>query len=149
MSKTRWSVPTWILFHGLAEKIDEDFYKANNEKVFNIVKIICQNLPCPYCRENASKYLKKIKIKNIKTKEEFKTFLFTFHNHVNKKLKKKEFELSILNKYKLINMFKAYTWFDQNFYGSYIISHDFNKWRRNLVNIKVKEFFSENWKQMF
>ncbi len=149
MSKTRWSVPTWVLFHGLAEKIDEDFYKANNEKVFNIVKIICQNLPCPYCRENSSKYLKKIKIKNIKTKEEFKNFLFTFHNHVNKKLKKKEFELSILNKYKLINMLKAYTWFDQNFYGSYSISRDFNKWRRNLVNIKVKEFFGENWKQMF
>ena len=94
-----------MLFHGMAEKIDETFYKNNKEEVLNIIKIICDNLPCPYCRQNASKYLK-INMRNIETKEDLKLFLYRFHNDVNKKLKKKHFSESILNKYKTINIFK-------------------------------------------
>ena len=106
MSKERWSIPTWMLFHGLAEKIDEDYYKQNNKKVFDIINTICQNLPCPFCRVNATKYLN-------------------------------------------INMLKAYKWFEEKFYGNYIVQHDFNKWRRNIVKEKVKDFFGGNWRKMF
>jgi hypothetical protein len=149
MSKEKWSIPTWMFFHGLAEKIDNDYYKTHNKEVFDIVNIICQNLPCPYCRVNATKYLKKIHINTLKTKEDLKMFFFDFHNHVNKKLGKKIFAKSILNKYKNINIFHAYKWFDQKFYGNYIIQHDFNKWRRNIVKEKVKHFFGSNWRKMF
>ena len=147
-TKKRWSVPTWMLFHGMAEKIDERFFKNNKEEVLNIIKMICDNLPCPYCRVNASKYIKKTMI-NVNTKEDLKIFLYTFHNHVNKKLKKKHFEKSILNKYKNINMLTAYKWFNNKFYGEYVVSHDFNKWRRNIVKEKVKHFFGSNWRKMF
>lgn len=149
MSKERWSIPTWMLFHGLAEKIDEDYYKQNNKEVFGIINTICQNLPCPFCRVNATKYLKKINVNNLKTKEDFKMFLFTFHNNVNKKLGKKIFEQSILNKYKHINMLHCYKWFDQKFFGNYVVHRDFNKWRRNMVKEKVKIFFGQNWRKLF
>ena len=147
-TRKRWSIPTWMLFHGMAEKIDETFYKNNKKEVLNIIKIICDNLPCPYCRQNASKYLK-INMRNIETKEDLKLFLYRFHNDVNKKLKKKHFSESILNKYKTINILHAYKWFDNKFYGEYIVSHDFNKWRRNMVKDKVTTFFKDNWKKMF
>ena len=45
--KSRWSIPTWYLFHGIAEKIDEQYYKENYFKVFQLFIIICNNLPCP------------------------------------------------------------------------------------------------------
>tara|TARA_A100001011_G_C13782968_1_gene623908 strand:+ start:64 stop:480 length:417 start_codon:yes stop_codon:yes gene_type:complete len=137
-----------MLFHGMAEKIDDKFYKENKDQVLEIIKIICDNLPCPYCRKNASKYIKN-NMKNINTKEKFKHFLYVFHNDVNKKLKKKHFEKSILNKYKTINILTAYKWFNDKFYGEYIVSHDFNKWRRNMVKDKVTNFFKDNWKKMF
>ena len=97
------------------------FIKIIREEVLNIIKIICDNLPCPYCRQNASKYLK-INMRNIETKEDLKLFLYRFHNDVNKKLKKKHFSESILNKYKTINILQAYKWFDNKFYGEYIVS---------------------------
>ena len=59
MSKARWSIPTWYLLHGIAEKIKEDYYKEHKEDIIKILKDICYNLPCPYCRKNAIQYLKK------------------------------------------------------------------------------------------
>lgn len=147
-TRKRWSIPTWMLFHGMAEKIDPIFYKNNKKDVLNIISVICDNLPCPYCRQNASQYLKK-NMKNIDTKEDLKLFLYRFHNDVNNKLKKKHFNVTILNKYKNINILHAYKWFDNKFYGEYIVSHDFNKWRRNLVKDKVSTFFKNNWRKMF
>ena len=58
MSKKRWSVPTWMFFHGIAEKVDETYYKNNYKDIFDIIRTICQNLPCPYCREHATDYCK-------------------------------------------------------------------------------------------
>ena len=40
----------WMFFHGIAEKVDETYYKNNYKDIFGIIHTICQNLPCPYCR---------------------------------------------------------------------------------------------------
>jgi len=149
MSKKRWSIPTWMFFHGIAEKVDETYYKNNYKDIFDIIRTICQNLPCPYCREHATSYCKTLTDNKINTKEKLKNELFIFHNYVNKRLDKKIFNESILNKYKTINIFKCFKWFDKHFYANYVVNHDFQGWKRNRVKEKINKYFNSHWKRMF
>ena len=86
MSKL-WANPVWFFFHGMAEKVHEDFFLANKGACLNIVKTICSALPCPMCRKSAVKYMGNIQVNDIPTKEHFKKMLFDFHNYVNRKLR--------------------------------------------------------------
>ena len=61
MSKKEWGNITWILFHTLACKIKDDSPVNIVNNVFSNIILICNNLPCPYCRDHASSYLKKYK----------------------------------------------------------------------------------------
>ena len=149
MSKARWSIPTWYLLHGIAEKIKEDYYNEHKEDIIKILKDICYNLPCPYCRKNAIQYLKKQNFKLLKTKHQFKIFIYNFHNNVNKKLNKKIFDENILKKYEKINLLNVWLLFDKNFNSNYLSSHDFNRWRRSMTNSYVKKYLRKNWKDMF
>ncbi len=100
MSK-KWGPITWILFHSLAERIIEESFLSNREKIFGVITGIIQNLPCPECRYHATNYFKKININNYKTKDEFKLMLYNFHNAVNLRLGKETYSVSALEKYKL------------------------------------------------
>ena len=94
-----WGSHTWIMFHTLAEKIKNE-YNISNELI-NIIINISYNLPCPYCTEDAKKYIKSNFNKNKNyNKEEVITFLYNFHNHVNNKLNKQQFEKENLEIYK-------------------------------------------------
>lgn len=100
MSKSVWGPPTWILFHTLAEKIKENEFNNKKEELFHHIKQICFNLPCPECREHATKFMNQININKCPSKESFKNMLFSFHNIVNKRKNVKEQTESILIKYK-------------------------------------------------
>jgi hypothetical protein len=50
-------------------------------------------LPCPYCTAHAQGFLRKINFENVKTKENLIHLFLTFHNNVNKRLKKKEYSI--------------------------------------------------------
>lgn len=100
MSKSVWGPPTWILFHTLAEKIKEEHFNTKKEELFNHIKQICFNLPCPECREHATRFMTKINISHCPSKENFKYMLFSFHNSVNKRKNIREQQSSILEKYK-------------------------------------------------
>ena len=39
MSKV-WANPVWFFFHGMAEKVHEDFFNANKGACLNIIKTI-------------------------------------------------------------------------------------------------------------
>ena len=52
-----WATPVWFFFHGMAEKVHEDFFNANKGACLNIVKTKCCALPCPMCRTAATKYM--------------------------------------------------------------------------------------------
>ena len=88
MSKKEWGNITWILMHSLAEKINEEKFNECKNTLVKIIFDICKNLPCPDCREHAIQSLKVSKINNISNKSDLKSFLWEFHNIVNKKLKK-------------------------------------------------------------
>ncbi len=149
MSKKTWAIPCWCFFHGMAEKISKSYYEENYEGVFDLIVLICKNLPCPYCRDHAIHYLRNKYAKDVNTKPKLKKFLYTFHNDVNKRIGHHVFGEDIILRYKTINIEKAYIFFNQNFYGAYIVNHDFNGWRRNLVQESVKTYLRDNWDKMF
>jgi hypothetical protein len=95
-----WAVPTWVFFHTIAEKINEGFLKNNAANVLIFIKLVCNNLPCPDCREHASHYLSSVKPRHIDTKEKLKDLFFTFHNDINGRLRKPVFQKKGLAKFK-------------------------------------------------
>jgi len=86
MSKKIWGNITWRLFHTMTLYINDGNYDEIQGAIQRIEKI-CRHLPCPLCSNDAVSILKKINLKQIKTKEELKRFIHFFHNKVNAKLK--------------------------------------------------------------
>jgi len=104
MSYLEWGNITWKFFHTLAEKIDETKFPEIRDSTINIIVEVCENLPCPICRNDASNILKYAYIKNIKTKKHLIEFFRQFHNLVNTKLDKKTYSADeISNMYKDVN----------------------------------------------
>ena len=102
-----WANPVWFFFHGLAEKVHENFYNKNRGACLKIVKSVCNILPCPLCRREATKYMSKITVAHVPTKTHFKKMLFDFHNSVNKRLRKRPFAFSGLEKYSRLRFIKT------------------------------------------
>lgn len=96
-TKLEWGAPIWTFFHTLAEKIKPEYYQKKSKELFDIITLICKNLPCPICTEHATKYLNKINVLSLKTKDDMKLMLFQFHNEVNKRKQYQHFSLSELD----------------------------------------------------
>ena len=103
-----WGPNIWGLFHGLACKIREDRFVYHKDRLIYILKNICTTLPCPECSKDATNILNSFNFNNIKTKEDFKQFVFNFHNIVNKKLNKPIYEYINLDKYDNVNINSLY-----------------------------------------
>ena len=88
MSKKEWGNITWILFHSIAECIQEDNFQLVKQPIIELITIICSNLPCPDCSQHATSLLKQSLIQNISCKLHLKEFLRQFHNKVNIRLNK-------------------------------------------------------------
>ena len=94
-----WGTITWYTFHSLAEKI-------NDEKIlielYGQIRSLCNNLPCPYCIQHATKFLSYHR--DVHSKEHLKEILFKLHNEVNKRTKKTQYERKDLIKYEKANI---------------------------------------------
>jgi len=143
MSK-RWGEPTWYFFHTFIEKIGDDFYNKNSEKIIKIYKTICFNLPCPICKSHAMTYIKTHKMDSMVTRVLMKNFLFNFHNHVNKQLKKSLQNINILEQYKKITISRAYKYFNQEFYKQDYVSKNFSGWIHNTIKADIDKFMIGN-----
>ena len=105
MNSKIWGTITWLFFHTLAEKIDENKFEKVKVDVINIIILVCNNLPCPDCSNHATEVLKKAYISNIQSKKHLIEFLRQFHNIVNIKIGKQEFSKEeIKEKYKNNNL---------------------------------------------
>ena len=82
----QWAPPTWIFFHYFANKINEKFFISNRKECLDIIKLICNNLPCTECTKHAKRFMLTVNETNIKTKQDLINMLFCFHNIVNKRL---------------------------------------------------------------
>lgn len=97
MTKT-WGPCTWFLFHTLAEKIKDDHFESNKVLLINMIKRLCDNLPCPECAGHARSQMNSLNITNIKSKEDLKNMLYSFHNLVNQRTNKPNFPKEELDK---------------------------------------------------
>lgn len=148
-SRSRWSIPTWFLFHGMAEKMDSNYFKDNRLTILNFYRTICGNLPCPICAQHSINYIKRVNIMKINSKEELIQYFYTMHNWVNKRLKKKEFEKGALEMYKRINIIHCIKYWDNRFFDKYYVHNNFNTWRRNSLQSVSREFFVKHYQKMF
>ena len=94
-----WGPLTWRLLHCISLKVDETYFDKNIETVLQVIVLILTGLPCPDCSKHSSTIFANNR-KKIKTKKDLQNFLHYLNNKVNKKLKKKEEDISILEKYK-------------------------------------------------
>ena len=83
--KMVWGQPVWFLLHTLSYKVKEETFPQFRDELLRIIYVICTNLPCPTCSEHAKTYLDGINMATIRSKEQLKIMLFTFHNVVNQK----------------------------------------------------------------
>ena len=138
-----WGPAVWILFHTLAEKVSDINFNKINGSLLNMIKLISKNLQCPYCAEDATRFLAKITIAKISSKQEFKNILYLFHNYVNNKKTKPLLnfkELDNLYKHKnlskvIINFIRKYNTkgnmqlLTESFQRQFVIA-EFKKWIR-------------------
>ena len=129
-----WGPAAWYFFHAFAEKIDPDFYIKNRKKCFDIIKNICNIIPCPVCKRHALSFLRNINPRTLSTKNDFRKFLFKFHNHSNIITNKTVQNISILDKYKKGTMLKFLKYFNQNFIR---INHYSNRFMFQLAAKKL------------
>lgn len=106
MSKSLWGPPCWSLMHVLATRIKEEDFENKKESLWLVINEICNNLPCPECRQHAVSLMRQTKKASIlKSKDNLELFLFDFHNLVNKKKGLKLFTKEEYNlKYKKANI---------------------------------------------
>jgi hypothetical protein len=139
-----WGPPIWTLFHVLAEQINEHMYPSYAGQLFNVVKHICSALPCPECTTDATIFLNKIKIHDLKTKEDFKKMIYIFHNYVNAKKRKPLFNYSSLEIYKKYNIITIFNRFISVYHtrgNMKLLAESFQ--RQNIIK-HIKEWFSKN-----
>ena len=143
-SKDTWGPATWTLFHTLAEKVKDANFNEMKAELLSFVKRICFNLPCPDCAAHATQFISKLTPDQFANKQNFKLFLFHFHNSVNMRTKKQPFTVEELNsRYSRANTFVVVPYFIKvyshrntnvrlliNSFHKDILIKDFIKWMR-------------------
>jgi len=139
-----WGPAVWTLFHVLVERINENSHPLLFLQLFQMIKRICTFLPCPDCAMDATIFLAKIKVQELKTKHALKNTIYIFHNYVNAKKYKPLFNYSDLNKYKSLN----FSFVINNFFRHYntrgnmrLIAESF---QRQLVVKDLKKWLLTN-----
>ena len=142
-----WGPPTWSFIHLLTirikDNLDSDVYRS----VFTFIQLICKHLPCPTCSLDATNFLSKIKLLDIRSKKKLINTFYLFHNYVNKKTGKPifsygkltnyynlDFNASILNFFKIYNTNGNMSLLNESFHRK-LIMKDIKKWiKTNIIH---------------
>jgi hypothetical protein len=140
MSKKEWGPACWLLFHGLASKVKEEEFDIIKFGIWEQINGICNNLPCPECREHATELMAKTNKNAILiSKRNLELFLFDFHNLVNKRTYSKIMTIeeydTIYKNVKLIPIIN-------NFISKFIVSTRNNKL---MLDVMHRHLFSGNF----
>jgi hypothetical protein len=140
-----WGPAVWRLFHTLSERINDNAYHALSRQLFGFFVRICKFLPCPDCSNDASIFLAKIKLSDMKNKTEFKNTFYLFHNWVNAKKRKPLFNYSYMNvygRYRLVDVLNDFyakyqtkgnmKLLTESFQRQFVIK-DFNNWIKYTI----------------
>jgi hypothetical protein len=130
-----WGPAVWTLFHTLAERVHENAYPFISKQLFGQIVNICKVLPCPDCSTDASNFLAKINVNTLKTKTDFKNFIYLFHNYVNVKKRKPLFNVINLNMYENYKLIPVV--------NNFILKFN-TKGNMNLINESFQRSFVQN-----
>ena len=136
-----WGPLVWALFHTLSAQL------GNADLIgplFAHIQRACAFLPCPECSQDATNFLKQVKLNEIKTAEDLSKTLYIFHNHVNRKKRKPMFNYGDLVKYKTYNLIRVFNGFVRvyNTRGNMkMMSEDF---QRTRVVSEFKQWIGAN-----
>jgi hypothetical protein len=83
-----WGSNAWTLLHTISYLCNQKKDPYFTSRVKSFIRHYWKLLPCARCRKDASQYLQKNDILRLSNPEQIFYYTFTFHNHVNKKLKK-------------------------------------------------------------
>jgi hypothetical protein len=139
-----WGPATWTLFHVLAENVNEHIYPRIAGQLFDVIKRICTALPCPECAQDATQFLAKVKLHELKSKNDFKNLIYVFHNYVNAKKKKPLFKyinLEVYKRYNIVSVFNRFISFYHTKGNMRLLAESF---QRQLIVKNVREWFSRN-----
>ena len=144
----KWGPTCWIFFHCLAERVKEDSFKEMYPIILKFIRDICAILPCPDCRLHATYTLNSYKFFHlIKTKNDFRNFLFEFHNLVNSRTGKPMPSKLILDQYKKYNFRQATAdWYNHFTVNTYDVKLLWEKKERNKVRANILNELNENIK---
>ena len=127
----KWGPITWALFHTMAEKIKNEKFNSHFPQLWKHFTRICNSLPCPYCSEHATTYLRRYKVTQFHNKQVFKKLIHQFHNEVNANTKKQPYNIDILETYKKENLSQVFNnfiteWnYQMNQKNMNLIAHNF------------------------
>jgi len=144
MSPSYWGPSTWIFMHTLAAKVKENSFPVIGPSLILVLIQICNNLPCPECSQHAKQFWAKVKIVNIKTKDDLINLLFVFHNMVNKRKQLTLFNYNNLSYYKTRNVVQTYNTFSRNFNTRGNMSLINESFRRNMMLSSLKTWLMKN-----
>jgi hypothetical protein len=136
-----WGPPVWTLFHTLsAQLVNDDLIR----QLFNYIQRVCKILPCPECSQDATIFLQKVNLNDIKTSDDLSKTLYIFHNHVNRKKHKPLFNYSELAKYKTYNLIKVFHNFARvyNTRGNMRLIAD--EFQRSMIMAEFKRWIGAN-----
>lgn len=136
-----WGPPVWTLIHTFSSQLNNpELIKP----LFLYIQRICRYLPCPECSADATDYLRKVKISEIKTIDDLTMALYLFHNYVNRKKRKPMHNFSDLNKYKSYNMIAVFHNFTRvyNTRGNMKMLSD--EFQRNMIITDFKKWVGTN-----
>ena len=91
MNKTTWGNTCWGAFHCAAAHIPDHPYAVAS--LLHHIRVISRVLPCPHCREHAS-YILSGQRRAITTKHDVERAIWSYHNIVNRALRKPFFPWS-------------------------------------------------------
>jgi len=139
-----WGPAVWTLFHTLTAKVHESSYPAVANGLINMIIRICRFLPCPDCSADASIFLAKTRFSDIKTKQQLKTLIYIFHNHVNAKKRRPLFNYSKLNIYSNANIISVANNFISKYHTKGNMKLIAESFQRQLIIKEFKRWFVGN-----
>jgi hypothetical protein len=145
MSPSKWGPPVWMLFHTLAEKITDLGFQQIGQQLFNHIYRLCNSLPCPDCADHATKFLAKVNVRTLQTKDNLKNLLYVFHNVVNSRKRKTIFHTNNLEIYKKKNLLNVYNNFLQVYHTRGNMRMLTESFQRQRVLGEFKKWFFTNF----
>ncbi len=139
-----WGPATWTLFHVLAEKVNEFVYPRIAGQLFDVIKRICSALPCPECAQDATIFLSKVRLHELRSKNDFKNMIYMFHNYVNAKKRKPLFNYANLEIYKRYNIVSVFNRFISVYHTKGNMRLLAESFQRQLIIKNIREWFSRN-----